>query len=59
MRIVIVAMFALARAVSIAEARPRHVVHRRYGPECNVSMPYEGIGKPTVNAKEFRRLASG
>ncbi|CEG08001.1 hypothetical protein BN961_01409 [Afipia felis] len=51
--------------VSHAEARPRHVAHHRYAPECNVSMPCEGVGNlqgklaGSVSAKESRRLARG
>src|SRR3569623_3640440 len=56
--------------VSHAEARPRHhharVAHQLYSPECNVSMPCEGIGKAgffvksaKMSAKESRRLARG
>jgi len=56
--------------VSHAEARPRHhharVAHQLYSPECNVSMPCEGIAKPAANARaagidrrEARRLARG
>lgn len=42
-----------------ADARPRHVAHQLYSPECGVSMPCEGVGKPVVSAKESRRLARG
>jgi hypothetical protein len=56
-------MLALVCAVSSAEARQRHhharVAHQLYSPECNVSMPCEGVGEPVVSAKESRRLARG
>jgi len=44
---------------SSAEARQRHIAHQRYAPECNVSMPCEGVGKPIVDQREARRLARG
>jgi hypothetical protein len=69
MRIAFIAMLALVCAASSAEARQRHrhhVVHQLYSPECNVSMPCEGVGKPDffaksakMSAKESRRLARG
>ena len=38
---------------SNAEARQRHrVAHQLYSPECNVSMPCEGVGKPVVSLSE-------
>ncbi|CAM5400530.1 hypothetical protein AFEL58S_02028 [Afipia felis] len=42
-----------------AEARQRPIAHQRYAPECNVSMPCEGVGKPVVSAKEAHRRARG
>lgn len=64
MKIALVAMLVLVCAASTAEARPRHVAHQRYAPECNVSMPCEGVEKPAADARaagisqrEARRLA--
>ena len=60
MKIALVAMLALVCVASNTEARQRHrVAHQLYSPECNVSMPCEGVGKPVVSAKESRRLARG
>ncbi len=60
----ILAALALACLLLPAEARPRHVAHHRYAPECNVSMPCEGVGNLQENfagssARESRRLARG
>ncbi len=55
----VLAALALVCLSLPAEARPRHVAHNQYSPECNVSMPCEGVGKPVVSAKEARRLARG
>ena len=62
----ILAVAALLCLSLPADARPRHVAHHRYAPECNVSMPCEGVGKPDffaksakMSAKEARRRARG
>jgi hypothetical protein len=55
----VLAALALVCLSLPAEARPRHVAHHRYAPECNVSMPCEGVGKPVASAKEASRLARG
>lgn len=57
-RTILVAALALV-CVSAAEARPRHVAHQRYAPECNVSMPCEGVGREIASPREMRRLARG
>ena len=59
LKTVILAALALVCLSLPAEARPRHVAHHQYSPECNVSMPCEGVDKPVVSAKEARRLARG
>jgi hypothetical protein len=60
MRIAIIATLALVCAVSNAEARQRHhVAHQLYSPECGVTMPCEGVGKPVVSQRERKRLARG
>src|SRR3569623_3811587 len=62
-RTVILAALCAVLFVSHADARPPHhharVAHQLYSPECNVSMPCEGVGKPAVSSKEARRLARG
>ncbi|BEV44754.1 hypothetical protein [Afipia carboxidovorans] len=44
MRIAVTAAALALVCLSLpAEARPRHMAHHRYAPECNVSMPCEGV----------------
>jgi hypothetical protein len=63
MRIAFIAMLALVCAASSAEARPRHVAHHQYSPECNVSMPCEiptsAKSAQVADRKEAARLARG
>jgi hypothetical protein len=43
LRTVILAAIAAVCLSLPAEARQRHMAHHRYAPECNVSMPCEGV----------------
>jgi hypothetical protein len=60
MKIALVAMLALVCAASTAEARPRHVAHQKYDPQCNVSMPCQiPAGASVSDRKETARRARG
>jgi hypothetical protein len=66
MKTVILAALALVSLSRPADARPRQVAHHLYLPECNVSMPCEGVAKPAaqtlaarMSQREVRRRARG
>jgi hypothetical protein len=62
MKTAILAAFCVVLFVPSADVRLRHRHYEApqvYLPECNVSMPCEGAGKPVVNAKEGHRLLRG
>jgi hypothetical protein len=61
MKTAILAALALVCLSLPAEARPRHIAHHRYAPECNVSMPCEipASAKQVASRKEAARLARG
>ena len=57
----ILAALALVCLSLPAEARPLHMAHHRYAPECNVSMPCEGVSSPArrTTSREAKRRARG
>ncbi len=50
----ILAALALVCVTLNAEARPRHAVSYAVSPECNITMPCEGVG-PTARGLQIER----